>query len=111
MASSCGRRIDLAENLSARQEELAQALEPSFAGLFLVSALTSDGVDNLFHFAAAAGYRLATTTAKDERGTSWKFPPLRTGYFIVSTFSSSCKMRVGNGREWPAPASVYFSEK
>jgi small GTP-binding protein len=50
-------KIDQEGNLVARQEELTLEYAARFAGLFFVSALTNDGVDNMFHHVAEVGYQ------------------------------------------------------
>jgi small GTP-binding protein len=59
-------KIDLADDLSVRQEELTEELESRFAGLFFVSALSSAGVDDLFNFAANIGYQFSKAAMKEE---------------------------------------------
>jgi small GTP-binding protein len=48
--------IDLT-NLAARQEEIIQKYSNQFNGLFFVSAVNNDGIDEMFHHVAEAGYR------------------------------------------------------
>jgi small GTP-binding protein len=52
-------KIDLEPRLIVRQEELTLEYGSRFAGLFFVSALTNDGVDNMLHHVAEVGYRFA----------------------------------------------------
>jgi small GTP-binding protein len=70
-------KIDLADHLSEQQEELTQSFGPRFAGLFFVSALTSVGIDDLFHFAAVAGYEFASAATKPDAVVS--LPPAGGG--------------------------------
>jgi small GTP-binding protein len=50
-------KVDLADSACKPLDEIQQAYEKKFAAIFFVSAVTNEGVDNLFMFAALAGYR------------------------------------------------------
>jgi small GTP-binding protein len=70
-------KIDLRESASLRVEQIQQDYSNKFSGLFFVSAATNEEVDNLFMFAAQAGYRFvlanrtqAPQTAIDELKTN-----------------------------------------
>jgi small GTP-binding protein len=54
-------KIDQEPNLIERQEKLTVEYGSRFAGLFFVSALTNDGVDNMFHHVAEVGYRFTAS--------------------------------------------------
>jgi small GTP-binding protein len=52
-------KIDLRESAKITNDEVESEYGGQFAGLFFVSALTAEGIENLFQFAAQAGYRFA----------------------------------------------------
>jgi small GTP-binding protein len=52
-------KIDLRGNAELSNEEIENECRSRFAGLFFVSALTDEGINNLFTFAAQVGYRFA----------------------------------------------------
>jgi small GTP-binding protein len=54
-------KIDLRESAQITDEEIEAEYRSKFAGLFFVSAVTDEGINNLFAFAAQLGYRFAMT--------------------------------------------------
>jgi 50S ribosomal subunit-associated GTPase HflX len=51
--------IDPRESAKVTNDEVETEYGGQFAGLFFVSALTAEGIENLFMFAAQVGYRFA----------------------------------------------------
>jgi small GTP-binding protein len=58
-------KIDLRENAQITDEEIEADYRSKFDGLFFVSAVTDEGISNLFSYAAQLGYRFAMAS----RGT------------------------------------------
>jgi small GTP-binding protein len=59
-------KMDLSASARINIEEIHDQYEGQFAGIFGVSAVTNEGVDNLFMFAAVEGYRF-TKVSVDSR--------------------------------------------
>jgi small GTP-binding protein len=68
-------KIDLEPNIVARQEQLTLAYASKFAGLFFVSALSNEGVDNMFHHVAEVGYRFTAAVTGDPGPVALGGPP------------------------------------
>jgi predicted GTPase len=54
-------KMDLLANSAAKQKELEAKYGTRFSGVFFVSALTSENVNNFFMAAAAVGYAFLKT--------------------------------------------------
>jgi small GTP-binding protein len=69
-------KMDLRESARLTEEKIESTYVSKFDGHFFVSALTGEGIDNLFQFAAQLGYRFAianrntTETVLNEGGDS-----------------------------------------
>jgi small GTP-binding protein len=74
-------KCDLRENARLTDEKIETTYASKFAGHFFVSALSGEGIDNLFMFAAQVGYRFAMANRNsadnvlndggDRRGGCW----------------------------------------
>jgi small GTP-binding protein len=59
-------KVDLRENAVLSDDEIAQRYRSKFADIFFVSAVTNEGIDNLFMYAATVGYRFAQANKPPE---------------------------------------------
>jgi small GTP-binding protein len=59
-------KVDLRESAQTTEDAIASKYGRRFAGQFFVSALTGEGVDNLFLYAAQLGYRFALANRAPE---------------------------------------------
>jgi small GTP-binding protein len=62
-------KIDLIDSAFKSIEEIQQEYGKRFAAVFFVSAVTNEEVDNLFMFAALAGYRFAKAAGPETHRT------------------------------------------
>ncbi|OHT14856.1 small GTP-binding protein [Tritrichomonas foetus] len=54
-------KIDIQNENSPTEDKIVSEYGERFAGVFFVSAVTNEGVDNLFNFAAEQGYKFTVT--------------------------------------------------